>query len=29
MKRNFKDYIEDIVDAMDKALSFTENISYE
>ncbi len=29
MKRDFKDYIEDIIDAMDKALLFTENMSYE
>ena len=29
MKRNFKDYIVDIIDAMDKALSFIEYMSYE
>ncbi|MDI6821679.1 MAG: DUF86 domain-containing protein [Actinomycetota bacterium] len=29
MKREVGDYIEDIIGAMDKAVSFVENISYE
>ncbi|MDI6689664.1 MAG: DUF86 domain-containing protein [Actinomycetota bacterium] len=29
MEREVGDYIEDIIDAMDKAVSFVENISYE
>jgi len=29
MKRDYKDYIEDIIDAMDKATSFIENMSFE
>jgi len=29
MKREIGDFIEDIVDAMDKALKFTEGMSYE
>lgn len=27
-KREYGDYIEDIVDAMDKAMQFTENMDY-
>lgn len=29
MKREIGDYIEDIIDAMDKAMNFVKNISYE
>ncbi|MCD6461338.1 MAG: DUF86 domain-containing protein [Thermoplasmata archaeon] len=29
MNRDFGDYVEDIIDAMGKALSFIENMSYE
>jgi uncharacterized protein with HEPN domain len=29
VKREVGDYVEDIIDAMDKAASFVENISYE
>jgi len=29
MKRDYKDYIKDIIDAMDKATSFIENMSFE
>jgi hypothetical protein len=29
MKREVEDYIEDIIDAMDKAMNFVKNMSYE
>jgi len=29
MKRDFRDYIRDIIDAMDKAISFVQGMSYE
>ncbi|MFQ5788196.1 MAG: DUF86 domain-containing protein, partial [Thermodesulfobacteriota bacterium] len=29
MKRNIGDYIEDIISAMDKAIDFVKNMSYE
>lgn len=29
MKREVRDYIEDIINAMDKAMNFTKGMSYE
>ncbi len=29
MKRDVRDYVEDVIDAMDKAVTFVKNVSYE